>query len=58
VLGNPFSYHQVWQNLAAVVARLEERKFFSLRDYLLMLIEDSRRGSAGAAETNAAGRWS
>jgi curved DNA-binding protein CbpA len=48
VLGNEFYFHQLKQNLNAVVARLEEREFFALKDYLLFLIHDAENGSAAA----------
>jgi hypothetical protein len=44
--GLQFYRMQVKQNLGAVIKRLEEREFVSLRDYLLLLIADMDNGPA------------
>ncbi len=47
VHGNEFYRRQMRQNLPAVIERLEERRFFALRDYVLFLIEDTERDTPG-----------
>ncbi len=44
--GSSLYQRQIRQNLEAVMLRLKERHFFSLSDYLKLLIEDMKNGPA------------
>jgi hypothetical protein len=44
--GSPLYQRQIKQNLAAIMLRLEEKQYFSLRDYLRFLIADMNNGPA------------